>query len=81
MEKFVDKAILMCCKLGELWSKGDFESRQKLQNLMFPNGILLNKENSNYRTENENEVFKAMRLLDQRKILRDFKIKHTILII
>ena len=62
MEKFVDKAVLMCCKLGELWRSGDFESRQKLQNLMFPNGILLNKENSNYRTENENEVFRIMRL-------------------
>ena len=29
---------------------------------MFPSGIFLDKENCNYRTENENEVFKIMRL-------------------
>ena len=33
-----------------------------MQKLVFPSGILLNKENGNYRTENENEVFKIMRL-------------------
>ena len=33
-----------------------------MQKLVFPNGILLDKENGNYRTENENEVFKIMRL-------------------
>ena len=62
MEKFVDKAVLMCCQLGNLWIDGDFESRQELQKLVFPSGILLDKENGNYRTENENEVFKIMRL-------------------
>ena len=62
LEKFVDRAMLMCCQLGSLWIEGDFESRQELQKLVFPSGILLNKENGNYRTENENEVFKIMRL-------------------
>ena len=62
MEKFVDRAILMCCQLGDLWNDGDFKSRQELQKLVFPSGILLDKENGNYRTENENEVFKVMRL-------------------
>ena len=62
MEKFVDRAMLMCCQLGDLWVDGDFESRQELQKLVFPSGIFLDKENCNYRTENENEVFKIMRL-------------------
>mgnify|MGYP003400173825 CR=1 FL=1 len=62
MEKIVDKVVLMCCQLGDLWIDGDFESRQDLQKLVFPNGILLDKENCNYWTENENEVFKIMRL-------------------
>ena len=62
MEKFVDRAMLMCCQLGDLWIDGDFESRQELQKLVFPSEILLNKENDNYRTENENEVFKIIRL-------------------
>lgn len=50
MEKFVDRAMLMCCQLGDLWIDGDFESRQELQKLMFPSGIFLDKENGNYRT-------------------------------
>ena len=50
MEKFVDRAMLMCCQLGDLWVDGDFESRQELQKLVFPSGILMNKENGNYRT-------------------------------
>ena len=54
--------MLMCCQLGSLWIDGDFESRQELQKLVFPCGILMNRENSNYRTENKNEVFKIMRL-------------------
>ena len=62
MEKFVDRAMLMCCQLGDLWVDGDFESRQELQKLVFPSGIFLDKENCNYRTENENEAFKVMRL-------------------
>ena len=48
MEKFVDRAMLMCCQLGDLWVDGDFESRQELQKLVFPSGIFLNKENCNY---------------------------------
>ena len=50
LEKFVDRAMLMCCQLGSLWVEGDFESRQELQKLVFPSGFLMNKENGNYRT-------------------------------
>ncbi len=61
MEKFIDKAIAMSCKLGTLWNNGDFEIRQKLQNLLFPNGILFDKEMDDYRTENENEVLRVFK--------------------
>ncbi|MBR3918609.1 MAG: recombinase family protein [Clostridia bacterium] len=59
MEKFVDKAVLMCCQLGNLWIDGDFESRQELQKLVFPNGILLDKENGNYRTISLSQMSKG----------------------
>ena len=58
MVKFVDEAVAMSCKLGALWNDGNFENRQGLQKLMFPTGILYDKENDGYRTDNENEVFK-----------------------
>ena len=37
-------------------------SRQKLQNLVFPSGIYIDKNTDDYRTETENEVFKTFRL-------------------
>lgn len=78
MSKFVDEAIVMSCKLGGLWSMGDFDSRQSLQKLIFPNGVLFDKENDDYRTENENEVFRIFRRLsvnyeiDKTKATDDF---------
>ena len=35
-----------------------------MQKLVFPSGIFLNKENCNYQTESENEVFKIMGKVD-----------------
>ena len=62
LQKFIDEAIAMSCKLGTLWHNGDFSNRQKLQNLMFPSGIYFDKNTDDYRTETENEVFKTFRL-------------------
>ncbi len=62
LQKFIDEAIAMSCKLGTLWEQGDFSSRQKLQNLLFPSGIYFDKNTDDYRTENENKVFKIFRL-------------------
>lgn len=62
LQKFIDEAIAMSCKLGTLWQNGDFASRQKLQNLVFPNGIYFDKNTDDYRTDTENEVFKMFRL-------------------
>ena len=62
LQKFIDEAIAMSCKLGTLWLNGDFSNRQKLQNLMFPSGIYFDKNTDDYRTETENEVFKTFRL-------------------
>ena len=63
MSKYIDEAVAMSCKLGTLWNSGNFENRQSLQKLMFPAGVLFDKENDDYRTENGNEVFKIFRRL------------------
>ena len=62
LQKIIDQAIAMSCNLGTLWKDGDFASRQKLQNLVFPSGVYFDKNIDDYRTENENEVFKVFRL-------------------
>jgi DNA invertase Pin-like site-specific DNA recombinase len=45
LQKFVDKVIVTSCNLGSLWNNGDFQSRQQLQKLVFPDGVVFHKEN------------------------------------
>lgn len=60
LTKQVDGVVAICCKLGELWRASDVDLCQKIQNLLFPKGILWDKETDNYRTIEEN---KALALL------------------
>ncbi len=62
-KKYIADVIAISCKLGTLWQEGDFRTRQKLQNLVYPNGILYDKHLGSYRTENENEVFRIFRTI------------------
>ena len=75
LQKFIDQAIAMSCNLCTLWKNGDFASRQKLQNLLFPSGIYFDKNTDDYRTETENEVFKTFRLFSS--TCKDGKEKAT----
>ena len=56
----VDEVLLMCCKLDSLWKNSSLEIEQKLQNLLFPNGILWDKEKEDYRTFDENEALSVI---------------------
>lgn len=56
----VDEVIEMCCKLGVLWQESSLDICQKLQNIIFPEGIFWNKENSTYRTEKTNKAIELM---------------------
>ena len=60
-QKYTADVIAMSCKLGTLWQEGNFRTRQKLQNLVYPDGILYDKHLGSYRTENESEVFRIFR--------------------
>ena len=56
--------------LGSLWHKLELEMSEKIQNLLFPNGIFWDKEIGNYRTFNKN---KALLIID--KISESYKNK------
>ena len=62
-KRYIADVIAMSCRLGTLWQEGDFRTRQKLQNLVYPDGILYDKHLGSYRTENENEVFRIFRTI------------------
>lgn len=57
----IDKIMLMCCKLGDLWQNSSFKERQKLQNLAFPNGVRYSRLLGNYRTPSANKVLTLIR--------------------
>ena len=72
-KKYIADVIAMSCKLGTLWQEGDFRTRQKLQNLVYPDGILYDKHLGSYRTENENEVFRIFRTISTGYIIEKEK--------
>ena len=53
----INAVIVTCSKLGSLWEQGDVDTKKKIQELVFPNGILWDRVKRNYRTENRNEFF------------------------
>ncbi len=61
----IDKMLLMCCKLGDLWQNSNFKERQKLQNLVFPNGVRYSRLLANYRTPEVNKVFSLIRTISE----------------
>ena len=56
-KRYIDAVIAMCCKLGTLWQESSLKTCQKLQNLVFPDGILWDKEIGDYRTIKTNEAW------------------------
>ena len=54
LEKFIEKSLLISCKTRDLWKDSNFNIQQKLQNLLFPMGVMYNKETNSYLTIAEN---------------------------
>lgn len=53
----INEVVVTCSKLGSLWEQGDVDTKKKIQELVFPNGILWDRVKRNYRTEKRNEFF------------------------
>ncbi len=48
------------CGTSQLWVNCDFDDKQQLQQLIFPEGILYNKEKDSVRTVGMNEFFQPI---------------------
>jgi site-specific DNA recombinase len=57
LEKIIDKGIAIAENLSAIWLSGDFDGKQKLQYLVFPEGILYNKQKDTVRTPRVNSLF------------------------
>ena len=57
LEAQIPVVISTACKLGTLWHYGNLETKRKIQNLVYPNGIYWDKTKRCYRTQNRNKFF------------------------
>lgn len=57
LEKAIDKGIEVMRKPAQLWRSSDYDDKQRLQYLIFPEGIRYNKEKREVRTPRINTLF------------------------
>ena len=56
-EKAIEIAIHLASKLNTLWDSSDYHQKQKLQNLIFPDGMTYDRKNDECRTIRTNSTF------------------------
>ena len=56
-EKQIPLILSKACNISVLWHEADLESKRKIQNLIFPDGIYWDKHIGNYRTISRNKFF------------------------
>ncbi len=57
LEDFVNKSISICQNINEYWASGDYKTRVMIQDLVFPQGVVLDAEKRQYLTKNKNVIF------------------------
>ena len=60
LEKSLDSVIGYAGKLNAMWDSADYCQKQKLQNLIFPDGMYYSRKKDECRTERVNSVFLCM---------------------
>ena len=63
LETAVDKCLSIAENISHTWVTARYENRQKLQRIVFPDGIMYNKQNDQVRTLRVNSLFAAIPLL------------------
>ena len=84
-EKPIKKAIEISRNPLQIWHSIDYDNKQRLQFLMFPEGLMYNKENNTVRTFRVNNVFSLIsstaRVLDENKkgdLKKDYLNSHLV---
>ena len=60
LNKAIEKSLKIAENISQMWASGDFYDKQKLQYLLFPEGMLYDKENGTVRTTKVNCFFKQI---------------------
>jgi site-specific DNA recombinase len=54
--ELIDKGVKIASDLANLWVSGDYEERKTVQEILFPEGVVFDKENDSFRTSKINFV-------------------------
>jgi site-specific DNA recombinase len=65
LEEYVDMSLHLAANLHKIWKLGSYTEREKLQFLLFPNGILYDRKINGYRTTKTNSVFELIHSLSE----------------
>ena len=60
LQNAVSKCLKMASNLPTMWRKSSYEGKQKLQYLLFPEGIRYDRKNDDYRTTRINLLFSGI---------------------
>ncbi|MBQ2844126.1 MAG: recombinase family protein [Alistipes sp.] len=63
LASYIDTTIEIACNLGTYWLERDFETCQKIQKLVFPEGVQWDAKTKNYLTDKTNLFFDNIRSL------------------
>ena len=63
LKKAIEKGLKISENISQMWVSGDFYDKQKLQYLLFPEGMQYDKENDLVRTTRINSLFSEIALL------------------
>ena len=81
LEKAIDLSLKYSLKLPELWDSGDLEVKRSIQKMVFPDGILYDFKNDDYRTTRINSIFSVIPSLSAKNKHKKTGIKLKIQII
>ncbi len=65
-KNFIELGLKMGVNLCESWEKGDFQEKRRVQTVVFPEGVIFDRENEGYRTPRVNTFFSLTALFSAR---------------
>jgi site-specific DNA recombinase len=65
-KNFIELGLKMGVNLCGSWEKGDYRDRRRVQSVLFPEGVIFDKENQGYRTPRVNIFFSLTALFSSR---------------
>lgn len=57
LENELEKLLRGCENINEIWASAKFADKEIIQNIIFPSGLVYDRKNKGFRTEEINEVF------------------------